>query len=239
MEKKNNKLRILHISDTHSHHHLLNPRLLDLDGKIDLIIHSGDSTNYFDSYKNEVEFLDFIHWYGGLNIPNKILIAGNHDATCSLNKKLVKEWCNHYDIIYLENDYCTIDGFKIYGSPITPTFGSWYFMKALHKLDAMWKLVDEDVDIMITHGPCKGILDTAINRSGSYDLCGDKSLRNHILNRIKPKLHCFGHIHTNDLVINGGCVVDYNNIKFSNGSVVTDGKFGSLSSEGNYIILEK
>jgi hypothetical protein len=44
----------------------------------------------------------------------------------------------------------------------------------------------------------------------------------------------FGHIHNCDDVINSGTrTVDGLDTIFSNGSVVTDGKFGRLSSNGN------
>ena len=53
---------------------------------------------------------------------------------------------------------------------------------------------------------------------------------------IKPKLHCFGHIHNFKDITNSGTMKIYGqDTIFSNGSVVTDGKFGYLTSNGNVI----
>ena len=109
-------------------------------------------------------------------------------------------------------------------------------MKDRAKLDAHWSHVPEDIDVFIVHGPPKGILDLSYSREGKLEYCGCKSLRNHILNRIKPKLVCFGHIHNFEDIINAGTtkLSAYDTI-FSNGSVVTDRKFGILSSNGNIL----
>ncbi len=227
-------MKILHISDTHGYH-----ELLVIPEGIDCIIHSGDFSNYYDPYKNEPEALNFLHWYGNLNIKNKVLVAGNHDAYAYSAHSRFREWCKHYNIIYLENDYVTIDGYKIFGSPNTPNFGQWYFMKDRSKLDKHWAKVDADVDIFVVHGPPKGILDISENRDGQIELCGCSALRNHIVNRIKPRLCLFGHIHNSKDIINAGTVqLSICDTVFSNGSVVTDRKFGTLSSHGNIIKLD-
>ena len=84
--------------------------------------------------------------------------------------------------------------------------------------------------------PPKGILDLSYDRSHRLERCGCSALRNHILNRIKPRLCLFGHIHNRHDIINAGTLKlsDYDTV-FSNGSVVTDGKFGRLSSNGNIL----
>tara|TARA_R110002124_G_scaffold281430_1_gene455656 strand:+ start:9732 stop:10418 length:687 start_codon:yes stop_codon:yes gene_type:complete len=226
--------KIWHISDSHSYHELLN-----IPNNIDIVIHSGDFTNYYDTYKNEPEALNFLHWYGNINIPIKILIAGNHDAYAHSVSKKFKEWCKHYNIIYLENDYIDIEGIKIFGSPNTPSFGNWYFMKDRSKMDKHWKQVDENVDIFIVHGPPKGILDLSESKLGDLEFCGCSSLKNHIINRIKPKLCLFGHIHNYKNIINAGIMkLSICDTLFSNGSVVTDNKFGILTSNGNIINYE-
>jgi len=223
--------KIWHISDTHSYHNLLT-----IPENIDIVIHSGDFSNFYDVYKNEPEALNFLHWFGNLYIKHKILIAGNHDAYAFHMKTKFKEWCTHYGIIYLENEGCDIEGIKFWGSPNTPTFGNWYYMKDRGKMDNHWSHVPEDTDVFICHGPCKGILDLSYNREGTLEFCGDKALRNHVLNRIKPKYCLFGHIHSYQDIINAGIIKlsSYDTI-FSNGSVVTDRKFGVLSSHGNVL----
>lgn len=225
------KLKIFHISDTHSNHHMLN-----IPENVDIIIHSGDFSNYYDCYKNEPEMRDFINWYGALDIKYKILIAGNHDAVPSISPAHFRDLCNQKNIIYLENESVEIEGVNIFGSPLTPSYGNWYFMKPRHKIDEYWKQIPDNTDILVIHGPPKGILDLSYSPDGKLEFCGCKSLRNHILNRLKLKYCLFGHIHNTEDIINAGVLKlsDYD-IIFSNGSVVTDGKFGKLSSNGNIL----
>ncbi len=222
-------MKLHHIGDTHTYE-----QLLILPKDIDIIVHSGDFSNHYDVYKNEPEALNFLHWFGNLKIKYKVLIAGNHDAYTFHMKTKFKEWCEHYNIIYLENEGCEIEGIKFWGSPNTPNFGNWYYMKDRAKMDAHWSHVPDDTDVFICHGPCKGILDLSYNREYNLEFCGDKSLKNHVLNRIKPKLFLSGHIHNTEDIINQGTLKlsDYPTI-FSNGSVVKDGRFGVLSSHGN------
>jgi Icc-related predicted phosphoesterase len=226
-------MRIWHISDTHSYHDLL-----DVPKDIDMVIHSGDCSNPRDPYNNEPEVRNFIDWYSKLYIPTKIYVAGNHDS--SIEKKLVSTSDFYTNgIIYLEDDFIHIDGWKIHGSPMTPNFGNWSFMKSRDKLDKHWsRSVDDDVDILITHGPPKGILDVSEDRNRNLENCGCNALKRHIITRIKPKLMLFGHIHNNKEIINAGTMkLSICDTIFSNGSVVTDGRFGKLSSNGNIINL--
>jgi len=224
-------MKIWHISDTHTFH-----SLLQVPEGIDMVIFSGDCSNPRDPYTNEHEVRNFITWFDSLEIKHKIFVAGNHDT--SIEKGLITEDNFHQCCIYyLENTSIEIEGLKIFGSPLTPTFGyGWVFNKDRHKLDRIWdKIIDPDVDIIVTHGPCKSILDLSYNTGRDLEYCGDKSL----LNRIRdtnPKLHCFGHIHNGREIINAGTrtIPELDTI-FSNGSVVTDGKFGRLSSNGNII----
>jgi Icc-related predicted phosphoesterase len=221
-------MRIWHISDTHTYHDLLT-----IPQGIDMVIHSGDCSNPRDPYTNEPEVRDFIHWFKSLPIKHKIYVAGNHDT--SIEKKLItKQYFQDYNIIYLEDDLVEIEGVMIYGNPYTPMFGQWAFMKDRVKLDRYWKnAIPSSLDILVTHGPPKGILDKSYNRDNYLECCGDKSLLNKVM-EVQPAYHLFGHIHNCKDIINAGMQkVSVCDTWFSNGSVVTDGKFGTLSSNGN------
>jgi Icc-related predicted phosphoesterase len=225
-------MRILHISDTHTYHDLLK-----IPSGLDMIIHSGDCSNPRDPYKNESEVRDFIDWYKEIPVKHKIYVAGNHDT--SIEKGLVtKDDFKNAGIIYLENESVVIDGIKIFGSPHTPNFGNWAFMKERTKLERFWRLaIDEDVNIVVTHGPPKGILDKSYDRENNLECCGDKSLLNRIL-EVQPTYSLFGHIHNCKDIVNAGVQkLSVCNTFFSNGSVVTDGRFGKLSSNGNLITI--
>lgn len=225
-------IKIWHISDTHTFHDLLN-----VPDDIDMIIHSGDCSNPSNPYNNEPEVREFIDWFSSLSIKHKVFVAGNHDT--SIEKKLVRPFdFTSKGIIYLENESICIEGLNIWGTPYTPTFGvSWAYNRSRDKMDKLWKSIPENTDIVVSHGPPKGILDLSYNREGTLEFCGCGAMKKNMMN-LEPKLVLFGHIHNCENIINAGTMQlsGYKTI-YSNGSVVTDGKFGKLSSNGNIFII--
>jgi Icc-related predicted phosphoesterase len=220
-------MKIWHISDTHTYHNLL-----DVPEDIDMVIHSGDATNPKNPYLSEDEMQNFIYWYSLLPIKHKVFVAGNHDV-CIEKNFIKKDDFERAGIIYLENDYIEIEGIKIWGSPVTPTFGEWAFMKARHKTHELWQQIPDDTDIVVVHGPPATMLDLSYNRKNELEFCGDSALMKRLLD-INPKLCLFGHIHNCKDIINAGTrKLSIRDTIYSNGSVVTDGKFGKLSSNGN------
>ena len=220
-------MKIWHISDTHTYH-----GLLIIPEDIDMVIHSGDATNPKNPYLSEDEMQNFIYWYSLLPIKHKVFVAGNHDV-CIEKNFIKKDDFERAGIIYLENDYIEIEGIKIWGSPVTPTFGEWAFMKARHKTHELWQQIPDDTDIVVVHGPPATMLDLSYNRKNQLESCGDSALMKRLLD-INPKLCLFGHIHNCKDIINAGTrKLSIRDTIYSNGSVVTDGKFGKLSSNGN------
>lgn len=239
-----NKFKIYHISDTHGYHNTLKlPK-----GNFDVTIHSGDESNHFSSFLNEGEFYDFINWYQDINdieefyTNYKILIPGNHSSYIYHNEKRAKEECRRRGILLLIKDEININGFKIYGDPITPTFGNWSYMVPRHKIYKHWDLIPNDVDILITHGPPRGILDISTDINGNnYVLTGCTNLMKKIEELPNLKLHCFGHIHGQGIINNFGLrIQDYKNkIIFSNASAVKDREFNrGIVNHGNIIELD-
>jgi len=223
-----NKLKIWHISDTHTYH-----GLLDIPKDIDIVIFSGDCSNPRAPEYNEPEVRAFITWYSSLPIKHKIFVAGNHDTSIERGY-ITKDNFTQAGIIHLENESVEIEGLKIWGSPYTPTFGmGWAYNKSRDKISRIWDTIPEDTDIVVVHGPPKGILDLSYDRDNVLEFCGCNALAKR-MRAIQPKLCLFGHIHNTQGIINAGYTKhsDYKTI-YSNGSVVTDGKFGKLSSNGN------
>jgi len=217
-------MKIKIISDTHMQH-----EGLIIENDLDTIIHCGDSTNYRELIPNQQEFDIFIKWYSELPIKNKILIAGNHDAW-SLKKYNVDK-VKDLGITYLEHEYLELDGLIMFGSPYTPTFNNWDHMKDRSKLDRFWEVLNPGIDILITHGPPKCILDLSHDKDGKLEYCGDAALLRHVLKN-KPKYQCFGHIHDSKGCFNQGVRILEDTI-FINASCVTDGKIGQgVSSQG-------
>ena len=219
---------------THSLHGYLKP-----PENIDIALFTGDMSNPRDLLQSTNECRDFIEWYSSLNILHKVAISGNHDV--SIEKRLVTPAdFTSKGITYLENSYTTILGLKIFGTPFTPIFGiGWAFNKDRGKMHKIWDQVDPDTDIILSHGPPKGIMDLTENRDGALEQCGDMNLRTQLRSRLKPKLVAFGHIHCFKNYNNAGILkLSDSDIIFSNGAVVEDGKFsqGPINN-GNIITL--
>src|SRR5690606_8023999 len=99
-------------------------------------------------------------------------------------------------------------GLRIFGSPYTPEFFHWAYMRPRAEMDAVWQTVPADVDILITHGPPRGIRDVTRDlESGRPIHVGCAALARHVAERIRPKLHAFGHIHDEPGIENHGATV--------------------------------
>jgi len=195
-------MKIDFISDTHGlHDKMTHP----LNGG-DLLIHSGDISNVGERYQVE----NFVDWLVNIVRPKYthgvVFVAGNHDRSFdpkfgeSYQKPL---WLSNilnelklydYGVYYLQNTSINIQGINIWGSPITPWFygDSWAFNE--HRGDNIskyWNEIPINTGIVITHGPPKYTLDY-VHYTNDFVGCAD--LDYHIL-RVKPLIHCFGHIH--------------------------------------------
>ena len=154
----------------------------------DMLLCAGD-ISYRGKEKNIRKFLQ---WFQSTPAKYKIFIAGNHDFLFEKNPEQAQVILNDYpDIIYLENSSVTIEGLKIWGSPWTPEFYNWAFNAFPKKIRSIWSQIPDDTDILITHGPPRRILDKTYWRE---EHVGCPWLMKNV-QRIKPKLHVFGHIH--------------------------------------------
>jgi len=69
-------------------------------------------------------------------------------------------------------------------------------MKSRDEMDIVWDSIPNDVDILISHGPPKGVLDVTRDIESKKPIhVGSKSLMRQITERIRPTFHAFGHIH--------------------------------------------
>ena len=215
------------ISDTHGFHKDL------IVPKADMVIHAGDFSNTKDPGINANEVRTFLEWYREIPIPIKALCAGNHDTSIEKGLITVKD-LSEGGIIYMQHAYREIDGIKIFASPFTPEFCDWAFNVRRDRLFQYWKDIPKGLDILVTHGPPKGILDIADKLSGEMEYCGDKALLNKVM-EANPKVHQYGHIHNNGIHMNQG-TREYQGITFVNSSCVTDRKF-SLGCTSQGVII--
>jgi calcineurin-like phosphoesterase family protein len=185
-----------------------------------ILIHSGDFTNI----GKEHDVREFIYWFKNLQgFSNKIFIAGNHDISFESKPNWLYQYINEENLsqcncTYLEDSEFIIktsefsQPIKFYGSPWQPRFFDWAFNVDRDKIQIYWEKIPEDVQILITHGPPFGVLDNVIGQKASL---GCESLLDHV-NRIKPVLHIFGHIHS------GHNVIEKNGTTFINASICTE-----------------
>lgn len=200
-------MKIWIISDTHTAHRLLNIP------ECDLVIFCGDESNKSNPYENELESRDFFNWFRTLP-ADKIFVPGNHSTAISNGLVKPEEYPNIKFLIHQDFKY---KGLNIFGSPWTPSYGnSWAYMRKRNQMFVVWENLPTDIDILITHGPPKGILDLTRDRdTDELVQVGCKSLLNAVL-KIKPKIHCFGHIHSEDGIYNFGKVSNQVGIDFIN-----------------------
>lgn len=175
-------MRLVCISDTHSMHR----QVTVPDG--DILIHAGDCLGV--GTLEELEDLD--NWFSGQPHRHKILIAGNHDW-CLQDEPAEAEPLIR-NAIYLRDSGTEIEGLKFWGSPWTPVFFDWAFNLARGPTIAeRWAQIPGDTDVLITHGPPAGILDRVITDTHSQSVGCDDLARE--LERLRLKMHVFGHIH--------------------------------------------
>ena len=176
-------MKIWHIGCTHGFHNKLKIP------EVDVVIHSGDFSDHYELHLNEPETNRFLSWYSKLPIKHKILVAGNHDIIPFNNKTSFKEKCKSLGITYLEDDWVYVNNILIYGSPWSPLYGSWSFMKQPFQLKLYWDNIPSNTGVLVTHTPPYGILDIIPNVEGNKSV-GCKHLKTQLDTRITPNFIC-------------------------------------------------
>ena len=209
-------LSICIISDTHNKH-----KYLDKLPEADVIIHCGDITGN----GGIMAITEFMEWYSNLTqYCHKIFIAGNHDWLFERANLRAREAVPK-NVIYLEDEEVIIDGIKFYGTPVQKHFCNWAFNRHESKLAEHWAAIPDDTDVLITHSPPYSILDLVPYQGECH---GSPSLYKEVVERIKPKVSLFGHIHE------GYGIKIINNITFINASCL-DGDYMVVN---NPILIE-
>lgn len=182
---------IIGISDTHNKHNTLTSKL---ESGGDVIIHAGDATNR--GTKEEVE--SFLKWYGELDFSHRLFTPGNHDWLFEKNPQLAQELCDKYGVTLLHNKTVIIDNIKFYGSAVTPEFFNWAFnVQRGPEIAKEWAKIPADTNVLVTHGPVKGILDIVPYPDGvtPKERVGCQDLLERVMKLDQLKVHMAGHIH--------------------------------------------
>jgi Icc-related predicted phosphoesterase len=189
-------VRIVCFSDTHGYHKKV---------KIphgDVLIYAGDYT--YDQNDEVGQLTRFNKWLGKFSHDHKIMIAGNHDWLFERDHYHAASLVSN--ATYLNDSEAHVNGLKVWGSPITPAFNNWAFNRDRGEaIKRHWDMIPDDIDILVTHGPPRGILDEVEGDTGYWMDQGKRKARErHVgcddllaaICRLKNlKLHVFGHLH--------------------------------------------
>ena len=207
------KTRFLILSDTHGIEFQPNE---NPPQHFDVAVHCGDLTeeSKLDEFRATIRLLK------GIDASLKLVIAGNHDFTLDVPnfRQKVKDITPPVDLEQVKSTYgdegevrqilaeaelagitfldegiyeFTLDNhakLTVYASPWTPSLGDWGFQ--YHPNEGHKFQIPKGVDLAITHGPPKGIMDYTASRqrAGCPDLF-------RAIHNARPRIHCFGHIH--------------------------------------------
>lgn len=173
-------MKFIVIADTHGYH-----QELELP-QGDVLLHAGDITDR----GTKGEIIDFLDWFASQDYEHKIFIGGNHDLFLDdYPVELLK--LLPVNVIYLKDSGCKIKDLQLWGSPVSPDLVGWAFGKERWEMADHWKYLPSKIDILITHTPPFGILDTPTSSSRNL---GCEALFD-MVQFIEPSYHLFGHIH--------------------------------------------
>ena len=142
-------MRLVCISDTHGDH----------DGLFlpsgDVLIHAGD----LSAHGTGGEVLAFMRWLGRQPFEHRICIAGNHDTFMEDNLEQVAAFASDNGVVLLNDSGHNIQGVEFWGSPITPRYFDWSFMRDPGEpIEYHWRQIPDTVQVLVTHGPPLGVL---------------------------------------------------------------------------------
>ena len=165
------------IADTHCRH-----REVALP-ECDVLIHCGD----FCSFQREDERVleDVDSWFAEAPAKHVLCVGGNHDYL------LQSREFRFAHATLLEDSLVEFEGLSFYGSPWCPQLVGFAYFATEEQLIERWRRIPSGIDVLVTHTPARGLLD--VPSSGGVHL-GCPHLLDE-LQRIRPRLHVFGHIH--------------------------------------------
>lgn len=196
--KDKNLISITFFSDTHTLHEKVR---FSKTGS-DILVCCGDISNV----GKIPDIINFAKWLDKQKqFKHKVVIAGNHDFCFENENKEKAEKIISNVATYLNDSGAKILGLNFWGSPITPFYNRWAFNRDKGTIKAHWDLIPKDTDILVTHGPPKGILDKVLPLKYQIGLSSEFIITTpsregcpFLLDKVKevkPKIHAFGHIH--------------------------------------------
>lgn len=187
-------VRVVCISDTHGRHESVEVPAGDV------LVHAGDMS----VRGKAAELANFARWFAAQPHAGKVIVAGNHDVSLDLDRCAARgtsgesikrdfiETVRASRGVYLEDSAAQVCGLRFWGSPWQPAYGDWAFnLGRGEPCLSKWQLIPDDCDVLVTHGPPfgRGDMCSRGQRAGCVDLL------HQVQDRVRPRLHVFGHIH--------------------------------------------
>jgi Icc-related predicted phosphoesterase len=191
------KIRVT--SDIHGHLIQIKP--------CDLFIICGDLTpieNHQVNFQRVWLDTDFKYWLRDVPAKCKCFCFGNHDFVSEVYLDEVKKmFKNERNTFLLHESGCEFEGIKIFGLPHTSYFYGWAWNLYEQDLKYKWDLIPQGTDILVTHEPIHGYGDKVMRmitgdneeKWPEPEHTGSPSLLEKV-KEIRPKLCCYGHIHS-------------------------------------------
>jgi len=178
-------VKVICISDTHGEHEAMPALPMG-----DVLVHAGDIT----AHGSREDFHAFVEWFSLQPHEHKVFIGGNHDTYLESHPEQVLTVSREHQLHYLNDSGIIINNIRFWGSPITPRFHDWSFMRDEDEIRAHWSLIPKETNILITHGPVWGVLDQVERSTTFIENTGCPALAKKVA-QINPDYHIFGHIH--------------------------------------------
>ena len=180
-------MKLVVISDTHGFH----SKVEVPEG--DVLIHCGD----FCNVGTREETYRFANWMSKQPHETKIAVPGNHDVWCMKRLDNAKNLFSGEGIrLLVEEGMELANGKTIWGVPWTPDFHPevWGFnyCQSGRTGQEIWDAVPNDADILISHGPPKGIRD----HIEPWGHIGCPILAEKVKRNLTSELLMFGHCHS-------------------------------------------
>lgn len=187
-------MKIICVSDTHT---LYDRIKID---PCDILISAGDY-----SFRGEPYIVrEFHEWMNRQPAKHKISVQGNHEklveSAFAYSKDIAEKACP--GVHFIDEGLVEVEGLRLWCSAITPFFCNWAWNRYPgDDIQKHWDRIPTDgtIDIIVTHGPVYGILDSLMQFNGK--ICeyeevhlGCPQLLKKVL-EVKPKAHIGGHIH--------------------------------------------
>lgn len=205
-------MRLAFISDTHTLHDKIQIE------PCDILFFCGDWS--FRGYEHETRA--FAKWLNKQPARHIVVTAGNHEVAFQNNLPMSRLWiteeCPRAHLLI--HEALELEGLKIFGSPITPTFFNWAFMADRGpEIARYWFQIPDDTQILLTHGPTMGILDALdLKRNGGkLEHVGCADLLQRVKQLDKLIIHAAGHLH-----YEGGRTLKEDGVTFINAALCDD-----------------